>query len=192
VLTGTGSVVEWMKGSALRPVLTALGDADAALFLGEYATALRAAYPVRTGTTLLPYRRVFAVATRGPHSAPRHAVAALDHVQLAMPPGRETECRSFHVTLLGLREEQKPPLLAARGGCWFFGVDTRAHLGADANFRPSAKAHVALRVVGLDELARMISAAGHPVRWDNELAPVRRLYTDDPFGNRIELLEPPQ
>lgn len=191
VLAGTDAVLEWMKGTALRPVLDALEDADAADFLREYAAVLRDAYPISTGTTLLPYRRVFAVGQRSAGGARRHAVAALDHAQLAMPVGREDECRSFYAALLGLREEPKPPVLAARGGCWFSGVDVHIHLGVDPDFQPSAKAHVALRVVGIDVLASALCAAGRPVQWDDELSPVRRLHTEDPFGNRVELLEPP-
>jgi catechol 2,3-dioxygenase-like lactoylglutathione lyase family enzyme len=60
----------------------------------------------------------------------------------------------------------------------------------DPDFRPAAKAHVGLRVVGLDALAERLAEAGRPVRRDDGLAPTRRLFTEDPFGNRIELLEP--
>ena len=43
----------------------------------------------------------------------------LDHVQLAMPAGREPDAVAFYAGLLGLAEVPKPPVLAARGGCWF-------------------------------------------------------------------------
>ena len=53
------------RSTVLRPVLALLPDDDAAEFTAEYAAALRAAYPTRPdGTTLLPFRRVFAVASR--------------------------------------------------------------------------------------------------------------------------------
>jgi trans-aconitate 2-methyltransferase len=66
VLSGTDPVLTWVRGTVLRPVLAVLDDEDAAAeFTAEYAAALRAAYPARPdGTTLLPFRRVFAVATR--------------------------------------------------------------------------------------------------------------------------------
>lgn len=65
VLTGPDAVLGWVRGSVLRPVLAALGD-DAPGFEAEYADALRTAYPPRPdGTTLLPFRRVFAVGQRG-------------------------------------------------------------------------------------------------------------------------------
>jgi trans-aconitate 2-methyltransferase len=66
VLTGSDPVLAWVRSTALRPVLALLTDDDAAAeFTAEYAAALRGAYPPRPdGTTLLPFRRVFAVATR--------------------------------------------------------------------------------------------------------------------------------
>jgi trans-aconitate 2-methyltransferase len=65
VLTGEDPVLRWVSGTALRPVLGRLAADDAAAFTAEYAAALRAAYPVRPdGTTVLPFRRVFAVGHR--------------------------------------------------------------------------------------------------------------------------------
>jgi trans-aconitate 2-methyltransferase len=65
VLPGADPVAEWYKGSGLRPVLTALDAAQAADFLVEYAALVRAAYPPRSYGTVLPFRRVFAVARIG-------------------------------------------------------------------------------------------------------------------------------
>ena len=48
-------------------------------------------------------------------------IAGLDHVQLAMPAGKEAEARAFYGNLLGLREVPKPEPLRARGGVWFSG-----------------------------------------------------------------------
>ena len=64
VLEGNDPVLEWVKGTGLRPILNGLDDDERAIFLGEYARRLRAAYPVRTdGRTLYPFRRLFIVAT---------------------------------------------------------------------------------------------------------------------------------
>lgn len=62
LLPGPDAVLEWYKGSALRPVLAALDPADATAFLAEYGARLRAAYPAAPYGTILPFRRVFAVA----------------------------------------------------------------------------------------------------------------------------------
>jgi trans-aconitate 2-methyltransferase len=65
VLTGEDPVLGWVRGSVLRPVLTALDEQEAAVLTEEYAAGLRAAYPRRPdGTTVLPYRRIFAVGSR--------------------------------------------------------------------------------------------------------------------------------
>jgi trans-aconitate 2-methyltransferase len=62
VLQGDDPVLEWVKGSALRPVLTAMGKDDADRFLAAYGAALREAYPKRAGgETLFPFHRLFMV-----------------------------------------------------------------------------------------------------------------------------------
>lgn len=118
-------------------------------------------------------------------------ITALDHVQVAMSAGGEQGARAFYSGLLGLDELHKPPALAARGGAWFALPDGRQlHLGVEDPFLPSEKAHPAFLVSSLDELAHELEAAGLAVRWDEELAPRRRFYGQDPFGNRLEFLEP--
>jgi trans-aconitate 2-methyltransferase len=57
-------VLEWYKGSGLRPVLAALEPDQAAAFLAEYGARLRQAYPRRPYGTVLPFRRVFVVARK--------------------------------------------------------------------------------------------------------------------------------
>jgi len=102
-----------------------------------------------------------------------------------MPGGREDDARAFYVGRLGFLELPKPPVLAARGGCWFqFGV-VQVHLGVETDFRPAQKAHPALVVSGLDEL---VAAADLAARWSEEIPGTRRCYVDDPFGNRLELI----
>ena len=114
----------------------------------------------------------------------------LDHVQLAMPAGEEAAARAFYSNVLGLTEEVKPPNLARRGGVWFRGGVLRLHLGVDPNFRPAGKAHPAFLVRGLPELVARCLAAGFPPIADEPLEGYDRVYVLDPFGNRIELLEP--
>ena len=117
-------------------------------------------------------------------------ITALDHVQLAMPPGKEAEARAFYEGVLGIPEVQKPPNLARRGGCWFERGTVKIHLGVEADFRPARKAHPALLVEDLRALEARMEAAGFVPRTDEPLAGYDRVYVDDPFGNRIELLEP--
>jgi trans-aconitate 2-methyltransferase len=65
VLSGTDPVLAWVRSTQLRPVLAELDEDDAAEFTAAYAAALREAYPMRAdGSTLLPFRRMFAVGHR--------------------------------------------------------------------------------------------------------------------------------
>lgn len=116
-------------------------------------------------------------------------VVGLDHVQLAMPPGGEDAARGFYAAILGLSEVPKPEPLAARGGCWFVAGPVQLHLGVEAGFRPAKKAHPALLVDDLRGLANRIETAGLALQWDHELPGVLRCNVDDPFGNRIELVQ---
>jgi len=118
-----------------------------------------------------------------------YQLVAVDHVQLAMPRGQEAVARAFYEAVLGLKERPKPPVLAARGGCWFSNDQVALHLGVEDDFRPARKAHPALVVEDLDDLCASLEAAGHGVRFDDEIPGARRCYVDDPFGNRIELIE---
>ena len=114
----------------------------------------------------------------------------LHHVQLAMPAGAEDAARAFYAGALGLAEVAKPPALAARGGAWFRAGGVEVHLGVEADFRPAPKAHPALLVADLDALAARLAVAGVGVHWDGDFPGHRRFYADDPFGNRLELLQP--
>jgi catechol 2,3-dioxygenase-like lactoylglutathione lyase family enzyme len=118
-------------------------------------------------------------------------IRGIDHVQLAAPPGCEPAARRFFGTVLGLEEIEKPEPLRARGGIWFaVGAHHQLHIGVEDPFAPARKAHPALQVDPgeLDGLAERLAAAGEHVLWDNSLPDVRRFYTEDPWGNRIELL----
>jgi len=121
-------------------------------------------------------------------------ITGLDHVQVAAPPGCEAEARGFYGALLGLTELDKPPALAGRGGAWFACGAQQLHVGVAGDFAPATKAHPALEVsdaAALDALALRLTEAGAPVRWDDALPSLRRFYTEDPWGNRLELLTAP-
>ena len=64
ILPGENPVLEWSKGTALRPVLAALDAEQAAAFADEYAGRLREAYQARPFGTIFPFRRVFTVVHR--------------------------------------------------------------------------------------------------------------------------------
>jgi catechol 2,3-dioxygenase-like lactoylglutathione lyase family enzyme len=115
----------------------------------------------------------------------------IHHVQLACPRDSEDASRAFYVGVLGLAEKEKPPALAARGGCWFSGYGIELHLGVEDGFRPARKAHPGLLWPDLDGLADRLRAAGYPVLdADDELPGMRRFHTEDAHGNRLEFLAP--
>jgi biotin carboxylase len=120
----------------------------------------------------------------------KYELAGLHHVQLAIPPGGEDLARRYYGEILGMTELEKPPVLAARGGCWFRSGGLVVHLGAEKEFRAAAKAHPGILVQGLDALAKRLEASGSDVEWDDNFPGHRRFYSHDLHGNRLELLEP--
>ena len=117
-------------------------------------------------------------------------VCAIDHVQLAMPTGEEEKARAFYTGVLGISEQPKPPHLAKRGGVWFEDGELKIHLGVEKDFRPAKKAHPALLVEDVEGLTERCKGAGYEVVSDEPLEGYNRVYVYDPFGNRIELMEP--
>lgn len=113
----------------------------------------------------------------------------LHHVQLAIPAGSEAVCRAFYCGVLGWPELAKPAQLAARGGLWLAAGENELHLGVEDDFRPARKAHPGFAVTGLDALAERLRKAAAPVDFDDAIPNVRRFYTADAVGNRIEFLE---
>lgn len=113
---------------------------------------------------------------------------ALDHLQVAMPRGEEAAARAFYGRVLGLAEIPKPEPLAARGGLWFQCGPQQLHLGVEDDFRPAKKAHPAFIVDDLEGLAKELQTEGYPVVLDPvQIEGGRRIFTEDPFGNRVEL-----
>jgi catechol 2,3-dioxygenase-like lactoylglutathione lyase family enzyme len=109
---------------------------------------------------------------------------------MAIPAGGEERARRFYGEVLGLAELPKPANLVRRGGVWFATGNLPLHLGVDPAFRPAEKAHVAFQVSGLVAVRQRLEAAGFPTVDDEPLAGYQRFYVSDPFGNRVELLEP--
>jgi len=120
-----------------------------------------------------------------------HEVLGLDHMQIAIPVDGEPTAIEFYGGLLGLPQLPKPEPQASRGGCWFRAGPIQIHLGAEADFRAAKKAHPALIVSGLDHLVSALKAAGHDVRSGDTINGITQTFTDDPFGNRIELIAAP-
>jgi catechol 2,3-dioxygenase-like lactoylglutathione lyase family enzyme len=115
-----------------------------------------------------------------------HGIA---HVQVAITAGGEDTARSFYGGLLGLEEVPKPETLRDRGGCWFACGAQEIHCGVEDEVAPSRR-HPALLTDGLDALRAKLDAAGIETSTERELPGYQRFYARDPFGNRLEFLEP--
>ena len=119
-------------------------------------------------------------------------ITGFDHVQLAIPAGGEAVARAFYGAVLGMTELPKPPVLAARGGCWFASGSAVVHLGVEEPFRPARKAHPAFLVTDLAETEQELHAAGCSVaRADGQIPGISRIHAADPFGNRLEFQQDP-
>lgn len=113
----------------------------------------------------------------------------IEHVQVAIPPGGEDRARAFYGATLGMPEVAKPESLAARGGCWFACGSQQIHCGVEPVVARSRR-HPALRVHGIHQLRERLVSAGYATADDLPLPGYFRFYATDPFGNRIEFLEP--
>jgi len=114
---------------------------------------------------------------------------AIDHVQLAMPAGGEERARTFYGNILQMTEIAKPAALSLRGGVWFQSGDVMVHLGVDQDFKAARKAHPAFRCTDFEHVTQRLRESGYEVVPDDvKLAGALRIYTHDPFGNRLELI----
>ncbi|WP_108815732.1 VOC family protein [Loktanella sp. Alg231-35] len=115
-------------------------------------------------------------------------ITGIDHLQLALPAGKENAMRAFYCDVLGLQEVPKPHELQSRGGFWARAGTLAVHFGIDPDFHPATKAHPGFLDRDLTGLAAKLEQTGHMVTWDTTLPDVARLFTADPVGNRIELI----
>jgi len=115
-------------------------------------------------------------------------IHAVDHVQLPVTLGGAAKARAFYEGLLGLRELRDPAL--DRPGTLRYSLGHQRLDLREGHFSGVApQAHLALRIAGVARLATVLRRAGHAVD-DAPLLDSGRLYVEDPFGNRLELIEP--
>ncbi len=117
-------------------------------------------------------------------------IVGLHHAQVTAPRGSEAQARAFYGETLGLAEIVKPAALAGRGGVWFQCGDQQLHIGVEDDFQPQRKAHPAFRVTDLAAARARLEAAGAPIAEDVALPGLARFETRDPFGNRLEFIQP--
>jgi L-amino acid N-acyltransferase YncA/catechol 2,3-dioxygenase-like lactoylglutathione lyase family enzyme len=124
-------------------------------------------------------------------AGPAPVIRGVHHVQITVPRGAEAAAREFYCGLLGLPELQKPAGFRARGGFWLQVGDRQVHIGTeDGVDRAASKAHVAYAVAGLSGWRERLRAHGIAVQEGIPIPGYARVEFRDPFGNRIELIEP--
>jgi catechol 2,3-dioxygenase-like lactoylglutathione lyase family enzyme len=118
-------------------------------------------------------------------------ITGIDHVQITVAPGDVEEARAFYCGVLGLREIEKPEVLKGRGGFWLQVGNQQLHIGVeDVGRSRLSKAHVAYATSDLDTCRARLSAANVPVLEGVPIPGFCRLEFRDPFGNRVELIQP--
>lgn len=116
-------------------------------------------------------------------------ISGIAHVQVAITAGGEDMARSFYGGLLELPEVPKPESLSGRGGVWFACGQQELHCGVEPEVARS-KRHPALLTDRLEALKERLETAGIATEVDRQIPGYRRFYAWDPFGNRLEFLEP--
>lgn len=114
---------------------------------------------------------------------------SIDHVQLAAPKGSEAIAKQFFGEILGFQEVEKPAVLKKKGGVWFQFGSYQIHIGIEEPFAPAKKAHPAFSIENLEALKIHLTKNEISFTVDTDLPGANRIYLNDPFGNRIEILE---
>jgi catechol 2,3-dioxygenase-like lactoylglutathione lyase family enzyme len=118
-------------------------------------------------------------------------ISRINHVQITVPKGAEAAARAFYCDVLGLREIAKPESLVGRGGFWLEIGGQQIHVGVEDGFdRLTTKAHIAYEVEDADFWRGRLESAGLTIADSLPIPGFERFETRDPFGNRIELIQP--
>ena len=118
-------------------------------------------------------------------------IVGIDHVQITVPKSAENDARDFYCTFLGLVELPKPPQLRSRGGFWLKVGPHVVHVGVEDEVdRTRTKAHIAYAVCDLSAWRAKLAERGVTIVDSIPILGYSRFEFRDPFGNRVELIEP--
>jgi len=118
-------------------------------------------------------------------------IQRLHHAQITIPSGAEAEARAFYCALLGLSEVEKPATLVGRGGFWLTVGDQQVHVGVEDDVdRHKTKAHLAYQVDDVGAWRARFAEQGVAVAEQPPIPGYARFEIRDPFGNRIEFIQP--
>jgi len=118
-------------------------------------------------------------------------IIGLHHVQISIPRAAEAQARQFYCQVLGLPEIAKPVSLQDRGGFWLQVGDRQVHVGVeDGVDRQATRAHLAYQVTNITEWRERLQAHNLKILDSIPIPGYHRFETRDPFGNRIEFIQP--
>ncbi len=118
-------------------------------------------------------------------------IRRMHHVQVTVPSDAESAARKFYCQILGLEEFDTPDSLKSRGGFWLLLGDQELHVSLEDGFdRTTTKAHVAYQVESLEAWRQKLTQAGIKIGESVPIPGYRRFECRDPFGNRMEFIEP--
>ena len=118
-------------------------------------------------------------------------ITAIDHMQIAVPPELEQAALAFYHDVLGLQRVQKPTGTGDTRGAWFDAGNIQLHVGIQQEgFKPATKAHPGFVVENLVEARATLEAAGVTVQPGGEIPGFKRVFAQDPAGNRLEFMQP--
>lgn len=118
-------------------------------------------------------------------------ILGLHHAQLTIPKGMEGEGKRFYCEILGLREIDKPVSLQGRGGFWLRVGEHEVHVGTEDGFdRNQTKAHLAYHVKNVEHWRRVLEKNDIEIFDSVPIPGYERFEFRDPFGNRVEMIQP--
>jgi catechol 2,3-dioxygenase-like lactoylglutathione lyase family enzyme len=118
-------------------------------------------------------------------------ITSLHHAQITIPRGAEDAGRAFYCGIMGLAEIPKPVSLGQRGGFWLAVGGQSVHVGIeDGVDRTRTKAHLAYAVTDLDHWRRVMIGCGIEILESVPIPGYARFEFRDPFGNRVEMIQP--
>ena len=115
----------------------------------------------------------------------------IHHAQITVAASDLEAARSFYCNVLGMKEIPKPSSLQGRGGLWLAAGQHQLHIGIEENVnRSTTRAHIAYEVRNLTQWQKHLQQTGVKVVDSVPVPGFTRFEFRDPFGNRVELIEP--
>ena len=124
---------------------------------------------------------------------PPGPILRIHHAQITVAASDLEAARSFYRDVLGMSEISKPASLQSRGGLWLAAGAHQLHIGIEENVnRLATKAHIAYEVADLAHWKSHLERAGVKILDSVPIPGHARFEFRDPFGNRVELIQPQQ